>query len=159
MSLYNQISHKAIFKLYSKDIYRYAYSILKDHEDSQDIVQDVFVKFMETSDSYRGDCSLKTWLIVIARNQCYNLIKSRKVRQGFEKELDTVDFSNTIEDKITVEYALKQLNVEENELIFLREYLGLSYKDIAQLLNITIDNVKVRLFRIKQKLRKVLSDE
>lgn len=145
--------------MHSKDVYRYAYSLLKNNEDAEDIVQDVFINYFEKSDSYRGDCSIKTWLLVLTRNQCYNVIKSRKIRQSESiEDINLGSDINYVEDKLNIEDALKILNGEENELIFLREYSGFSYKEIAQILNISIDNVKVRLFRAKQKLRKALYD-
>jgi RNA polymerase sigma-70 factor, ECF subfamily len=145
--------------MHSKDVYRYAYSLLKNNEDAEDVVQDVFIKYFEKSDSYKDDCSIKTWLLVLTRNRCYNVIKSRKIRQS--ESIENINLNsdfNNVEAKLNIEEALKILNSEENELIFLREFSGFSYKEIAQILNISIDNVKVRLFRAKQKLRKVLYD-
>lgn len=145
--------------MHSKDLYRYAYSLLKNNEDAEDAVQDVFMNYFKKSDSYRGDCSLKTWLLVLTRNQCYNVIKSRKIRQSESIEYVNLGSDiNYVEDKLNIEDALKTLTSGENELIFLREYSGFSYKEIAQILNISVDNVKVRLFRAKQKLRKTLYD-
>jgi len=145
--------------MHSKDVYRYAYSLLKNNEDAEDVVQDVFMNYLKKSDSYRGDCSLKTWLLVLTRNQCYNVIKSRKIRQSESiEDVNLCSDINYVEDKLNIEDALKTLTSEENEIIFLREYSDFSYKEIAQILNISIDNVKVRLFRAKQKLRKALYD-
>jgi len=145
--------------MHSKDLYRYAYSLLKNNEDAEDVVQDVFMNYLIKSDSYRGDCSLKTWLLVLTRNQCYNVIKSRKIRQSESiEDVNLCSDINYVEDKLNIEDALKTLTSEENEIIFLREYSDFSYKEIAQILNISIDNVKVRLFRAKQKLRKALYD-
>jgi RNA polymerase sigma factor (sigma-70 family) len=145
--------------MHSKDLYRYAYSLLKNKEDAEDVVQDVFINCIKKSDSYRGDCSIKTWLLVLTRNKCYNVIKSRKIRQSDSiEDVKLGSDNNYVEDKLNIEDALKTLTSEENEIIFLREYSGFSYKEIAQILNISIDNVKVRLFRAKQKLRKALYD-
>jgi len=145
--------------MHSKDVYRYAYSLLKNNEDAEDVVQDVFINYFKKSESYRGDCSIKTWLLVLTRNQCYNVIKSRKTRQS--ESIDDVILGsdiNYVEDKLNIEDALKTLTTEENEIIFLREYSGFSYKEISRILEISIDNVKVRLFRAKQKLRKAFYD-
>lgn len=145
--------------MHSKDVYRYAYSLLKNNEDAEDVVQDVFINCIKKSDFYRGDCNIKTWLLVLTRNQCYNVIKSRKIRQRDSiEDVNLVSNINYVEDKLNIENALKTLTTEENEIIFLREYSGFSYKEISQILEISVDNVKVRLFRAKQKLRKALYD-
>ena len=145
--------------MHSKDVYRYAYSLLKNSEDADDVVQDVFMNYLNKSGSFRGKCSIKTWLLVLTRNQCYNVIKARNIRQTQPIE-DVILGSdiNYVENKLNIEDALKTLTTEENEIIFLREYSGFSYKEISQILEISVDNVKVRLFRAKQKLRKALYD-
>lgn len=145
--------------MHSKDVYRYAYSLLKNNEDAEDVVQDVFINYFNKSSSFRGNCSIKTWLLVLTRNQCYNVIKARNIRQTQPIEDLILDSDiNYVEDKLNIEDALKTLTTEENEIIFLREYSGFSYKEISQILEISVDNVKVRLFRAKQKLRKALYD-
>lgn len=145
--------------MHSKDVYRYAYSLLKNNEDAEDVVQDVFINYFNKPDSYRGECSIKTWLLVLTRNQCYNVIKSKKIRRSEPLEDVIIDSDiNYVEDKLNIEDALKSLTTEENEIVFLREYSGFSYKEISQILEISVDNVKVRLFRAKQKLRKALYD-
>ena len=159
MDTHLKISSKVLFLMHSKDVYRYAYSLLKNSEDADDVVQDVFMNYLNKSGSFRGKCSIKTWLLVLTRNQCYNVIKARNIRQTQPIE-DVILGSdiNYVENKLNIEDALKTLTTEENEIIFLREYSGFSYKEISQILEISVDNVKVRLFRAKQKLRKALYD-
>ena len=65
------------YELYSADLFRYSYSILKSREEAEDAVQEVFVKYAENESSFKGDCSYKTWLLVIARNYCFNRIKNK----------------------------------------------------------------------------------
>jgi RNA polymerase sigma-70 factor (ECF subfamily) len=145
--------------MHSKDVYRYAYSLLKNSEDADDVVQDVFMNYLNKSGSFRGKCSLKTWLLVLTRNQCYNVIKSRKIRRTEPiEDVILVSDNKYVEDKLNIEDALKTLTTEENEIIFLREYSGFTYIEISLILGISVDNVKVRLFRAKQKLRKALYD-
>jgi RNA polymerase sigma factor (sigma-70 family) len=152
-----KIRVKVLFSLYSGDIYRYAFSILNNKEDAEDIVQEVFRGFLENREQYRNECSVKTWLLILTRNRCFNFIKYRNKRQTLplNKALNKTSV-NLIEDDISIEMALNKLNAEENEIIFLREYMGYSYKEISDILNISVDNVKVRIFRVKKKLKELL---
>lgn len=60
---------------------------------------------------------------------------------------------------LTIREALSKLSPEENELIFLKEYEGWSYKEIAELTKQTIENVKIKLFRTRKKIRDFINDE
>ena len=70
-------SFDELYKEFSDDILRYAYSILKNYEEAKDIVQEVFIRHFEKEESFKGQCSFKTWLFVIARNLCYSRLRSK----------------------------------------------------------------------------------
>lgn len=63
------------------------------------------------------------------------------------------------DDKISLEEALCKISVEDNELLYLKEYEGLSYAEISELTGLTLANVKIKLFRVRTLLRKLLSDK
>ena len=146
-----------LYERYSKDIFKYSFSILKDEDDAKDAVQEVFVKFAENENSFKRNCSYKTWLLVLTRNYCFNKAKSK----GFNNaNLEEQTFNRTYEAEydiqITIREALMQLNSEDNELIYLREYEGYSYKEIAEITEQSLENVKIKIFRTRLKLRKIL---
>jgi RNA polymerase sigma-70 factor, ECF subfamily len=149
-------SAKELFKTYSGDVLNYSYSILKDYDDAEDAVQEVFMQFMKSENIFRGECSYKTWLLTITRNYCYQKINKNP------NHLVTIDanlpdtYEMSIDASISLNDALAELPVEEYELIYLRAYAGYSYNEISEVLNVSIDNVKVKLFRVRQKLRKYL---
>ena len=66
-----------LYERYSKDIFKYSFSILKDEDDAKDAVQEVFVKYAENENSFKRSCSYKTWLLVLTRNYCFNKTKSK----------------------------------------------------------------------------------
>lgn len=145
-----------ISELYSKyhaDIFHYSLSLLKNQDDALDCVQEVFLKCSKSIDNFRGDCTEKTWLMVIARNYCFKLFKSKKnILEGLENfDDDNKDF--TIDDKLTLDEALKSLSKDNYEILYLKEYAGFSYKEIAEILHISLENVKIRLFRIRKQLK------
>jgi len=151
------ISLPELYERYSKDIFRYSFSILKNEDDAKDAVQEVFVTYAENESSFKRHCSYKTWLLVLTRNYCFNKTKSK----GFNNEsLEVQTFNKTYETdydtQITVRDALLKLNSEDNELIYLREYESYSYKEIAELTEQSLENVKIKIFRARNKLREIL---
>lgn len=148
-----------LFELYSNDILKYAYSILRDIEEAKDVLQDVFLKYQNHEENFKGECNYKTWLFTITRNTCYNRLKAIKNIAG-NKEIDFFPVNEiNIDDLISLKIALNRLSPEENEIIFLKDFEKYSYKEIAILLEISFDNVRVKLFRAKKKLRKMLEEE
>ncbi len=146
-----------LYEKYSADIFRYSFSILKDSDEAKDAVQETFVKYAEKNDSFRGECSQKTWLLIITRNYCYNRRKSRNFREK-ELEIEKVErsYNPDFDLKISLENALNGLSPEENEMIYLREYENYSYKEITEIMGLSLENVKIKIFRTREKLRKIL---
>lgn len=135
-------------------------SILKNREEAEDAIQEVYIKFSESLSGFSGTCSHKTWLLIITRNYCFNRISSKSFAHVDIESLSITDTRSPDYDAIlTIREALSKLSPEENELIFLKEYEGWSYKEIAELTKQTIENVKIKLFRTRKKIRDFINDE
>lgn len=147
---------KELFNTYSNDVLNYSFSILKDIDDAEDAVQEVFMQFMKSENIFRGECSYKTWLLTITRNYCYKKINQKNNHLMLVADNLPDAYEMSMDASISLNDALSELPVEEYEIIYLREYAGYSYNEIAEILNITLDNVKIKLFRVRQKLRKYL---
>lgn len=146
-----------LYERYSQDIFKYSFSILKDEDDAKDSVQEVFVKFAENENSFKRNCSYKTWLLVLTRNYCYNKIKSKGFSNvSFQEQTLSKTYETEYDTRITIREALMQLNPEDNELIYLREYANYSYKEIAEITEQSLENVKIKIFRVRKKLREML---
>jgi len=123
-------------------------------------LQEVFVKYAENESSFKFECSQKTWLLVLTRNYCYNKLKSghwnnaRIEEDNFEKS-----FEKDLDLSISLDDALKSLSAEQNELLYLKEYGNYSYKEIAEITGLTVENVKIKLFRTRQRLRQILKND
>jgi len=146
-----------VFKLHAEDIFRYSYSILRSAYEAQDAVQEVFLKYAESKNIFREECSIKTWLFTITRNYCYDI--TRKKKHSAEKIQEDILFSvdnPDYENLISLKEAMKELTSEQNEIIYLRDYEGYTYKEIAEVTGQSLENVKIKLFRAKQSLRKIL---
>lgn len=149
-----------LFEKFSTDIFRYAGSILKDSDEAKDVVQDVFVKYAENESSFKHECSQKTWLLVITRNCCLNrLKKSERKNERIEDQVFEKPYETDYDTMISLDEALKMLIPEHNELLYLKEFEKYSYKEIADITGQSVENVKIKLFRARQHLRKILKND
>ncbi|MCF8564574.1 sigma-70 family RNA polymerase sigma factor [Alicyclobacillus tolerans] len=66
---------RSLYDLYSNDVYRYAWATLGDSTEAHDVVQEVFLRAYRSLNSYRHDASAKTWLMTIARNYIFDVLR------------------------------------------------------------------------------------
>jgi len=145
--------------------YALGYQLLHNHQDAEDMTQEslrILIHKWNTFDPSRA--SVKTWFLTIVRNRAIDHIR-RKKPQVLQ---DTVDQSNdthtptpdqqaeTTESRRSVRQAVENLPREQRELILLRDYHGLKYAEIANVLDIPIGTVMSRLSRVRNQLRQDL---
>lgn len=182
MELYQELSEAAIIEsilLGEKSLYEiivrrlnpYLYKIGRsynyDHDDTQDLMQDTFIDAYKSLSQFEGRANFKTWIIRIMINNCYR----KKEKSSFKNERtleihehaqplyatmkqDTQHIVQNRELGHILEEALGQLAEDYRMVFSLREINGLSVAETASVLNITEENVKVRLHRAKSMLRK-----
>lgn len=134
---------------------------------AEDVVQNVFLKLYENLDRIRNKESVNFWLITTARNEIYAHFRNVK-RKAIDKSEDIDDVE--LESPVSLEYEfdmrelkkiiLKELDTlldEQKEVFVLKEYTGMSYKEIAEVLGIDMGLVKSRLYKTRQKLMRRLS--
>jgi len=157
----------ALFERYERSIYRYAYHLLGDRDEADDVKQDTFVKAYRALPGFRGECALQTWLLKIAGNLCRDRHKLRARRQEValipEIECDLPSSGEHDGDPVrllerkdlcaTVQRVLAGMPEHRRELIVLRDLEGLSYPEIAQALNCSVAGVKLRLFRARRNFK------
>jgi len=153
------ISVKELYEEYSDDILRYSFSILRNYEEAEDIVQEVFARHLENEESFKGQCSLKTWLFVITRNLCYSRRRNKSFHNTrIEGDLLEKNYTESFDLNISIQDALMKLSKESSELLYLKEFEGYSYLEISEMAKISVENVAVKLYRAKKLLRKYLKD-
>ena len=130
---------------------------------ADDIVQDVFIKLFENLNNIHNKQSIQFWLFKTARNEMMSFFRSTKNKKFITEAADIdeveigsqVSLEDEIENKELNKLILSELeNMSEDfrEVFVLKEYSGLSYKEIASLLEIDEDLVKSRLYKARQKL-------
>ena len=137
--------------------------MLNDKMHADDIVQDVFIKLFENLINIQNKQSVQFWLFKTARNEMMTFYRSTKNKRLITNAVNIEDLeieepqslADEIENKELNKLILTELdfmNADFREVFILREYSGLSYKEIASLLEIDEELVKSRLYKARQKL-------
>ncbi len=156
-----------IYNRHKVKVYNYVLRMINDKMMCEDIVQNVFLKFFENLNVIRNKSSINFWLFKTARNEIYTYFRRKKIHvdQFGVLDSDEVDISGgpdpgiEYEQQELKELIMSELNnmaFEQREVFILKEYAGLSYKEIASIMNIDENLVKSRLFKTRQKLVKRL---
>ncbi len=153
-----------LFKRYSKNLYGFYFHFTRHAALSEDLVQDVFVRMLRYRHTFRGDGKFITWMYHIARNVLADHVKKKK-RQGFTDDIaekedrlpasGIEEASQHEEDLRRLEAAFQLLGDDQKDILILSRFQGLKYKEIADLLDCTEANVKVKVFRATNALREI----
>ncbi|GAB4129495.1 MAG: RNA polymerase sigma-70 factor [Ignavibacteriales bacterium] len=157
------IEFTILFNKYKKRIYNYALKMLGDAMFADDITQIVFLRLYENFDKINNRESILFWLFRTTKNELMNHFRNNSNKKIYAQSIDPEDvdcidsnsFAEQFEAKEYVtllEKELDNLNSEQKEVFVLREYSGLSYKEIASVLKIDETTVKSRLFKCRQKI-------
>ncbi len=162
------IEFTILFNKYKKRIYNYASKMLNDKMRADDIVQDVFIKLFENLNNIHNKQSIQFWLFKTARNEMMAFLRNTKNKKFITEAVDIENFE--IENKISLAdeientelkklilNELEVMNEDFSEVFILKEYSGLSYKEIASLLDIDEELVKSRLYKARKKLLNKIS--
>jgi len=132
---------------------------------AEDIAHNVFLKLYSNLDRIRHTELVEVWIFTTARNEIFSHFRKNKNRINepieFHKEkFSTNNLYSDFERKELIDFIedeLKTMDESQSEVYFLKEYSGLSYKEIAQIMNITEDLVRSRIFKVRQKLRTAIT--
>lgn len=150
---------QSLYDLYSNDIYRYAKTMLGESDDAYDVVQEVFLRALRSWDSYRQDANPKTWLMSIARNYIYDVLRKKRTERKYISQQEPSDISDSsppMDVAIEVEKALSQLKNEYGHVIVLRHIDNLSIEQTASVLGWSERKVRNTAHRALKKLREIL---
>ena len=149
----------ALFRRYSDDVFRLAYSYLGNRPDAEDVCQTVFLKFLEKPRTFQSPEHEKAWVIRCAVNACKDVLKSFFRRCTVPLE-DWQEASTDLpEDAIARRQALKSLPQKYREVIYLHYYEGYKTDEIARMLNEKPSTVRNRLRDARMMLKKTLGGE
>ncbi|MCE5300853.1 MAG: sigma-70 family RNA polymerase sigma factor [Spirochaetia bacterium] len=167
---------------YKKAVYNHAYNFLRNKEEAEDALQEIFISIYNNLANFRGDSKLSTWIYRITVNTCTNRLKQLQrhrahtteeiVNEGTEEEHSLLDGLKEKEEKepdraytsaqvrAKIFERIDELTDEQKHVIMLRDVDGLSYEEIGQIMKLSVSAVKSKLFRARENLReKLIKDD
>lgn len=169
----DQVSFNELINRYSEKVHNLALRITRSPEDTEEVMQDVFVTVYNKVDKFEGKSAFSSWLYRITVNTAF--MKLRKRRQQAAVSLEDVNpgirnnwignrsehadvnfISSKHELRAVLELAISRLPEEYRTIFLLRDVDGLSNQEVGEILNITVPAVKSRLHRSRLMLRKKL---
>jgi RNA polymerase sigma-70 factor, ECF subfamily len=167
----DELAFREIVERYQAKVFSIIFGILRNHNDAEDIAQQVFSKIYFSIKNFDFRSSLLTWIYKITVNECYDYLRKKRVRKlvyesDFSEE-DAQRMQNTdtaIDQRPAVDTQLAQrdlvvkllakLSPEDRSLLLLKEVEGHSVDELAQMTGMNENTIKVKLFRARQKLVK-----
>lgn len=146
---------KHLVNRYAKMSFAVAYRIIKNSDDSQDIVQDSFIAAFENLKNFKGESKFSTWLYRIVANKALAMKNKQKYFEEVDdySQIDSVDNEEIIlTNENLVKEALKSLSEKERFIIELFYYQDQGIKEISQITQMTDTNTKVILHRARKKM-------
>lgn len=162
----DQEAFKRLYQNTDRTIYSFILSILKNPHDSEEVMQETYMKVWTSAASYQSQGKPLAWIFTIARNLCY--MKFREQKHQADIGLDDLDgleqgeFCHQIEqaaDKLVLKAALCLLKEDERQIVLLKNSSGLKHREIAEALDMPLATVLSKYNRAMKKLEQYLREE
>lgn len=160
-------SFDSIYEKLFPMLMRIVYRITGDMDASEDLCQEAFIRFYERRDAFPSEDQAKYWLIRVAKNLSYNYEKRKgRERRAYERVTQQPQRPEESgetsvlkkESQHMIQGALDALPYKLRVVLVLKEYGGLDYKTIGSILGISEGNVKVRVFRARERLATIFQE-
>ena len=148
---------------YQRDVYRLCYRYVNNHQDANDMAQDVFLKAYRAIGRFRGDSSFSTWLYRIAVNTCLNFRAARRVPQDelsdqiADRGASAAERLHEAERSAEVRRAVSRLPEKQRATLILKIYQDLTHEEVAGILGSSVGTVKANLFHALANLKKLMT--
>jgi len=167
----DELAFREIVDRYQTKIFSIIFGILRNHNDAEDIAQQVFAKVYFSIGNFDFRSSLLTWIYKITVNECYDYLRKKRVRklvyesdfseedaQRMETSEPAVDAAAPVDRRLAqkdlVVKLLSKVSKEDRSLILLKEVEGHSVEELAAMTGLNENTIKVKLFRTRQKMLK-----
>jgi RNA polymerase sigma-70 factor, ECF subfamily len=141
---------------HQKPVYHLALRMTHNRAVAEEITQAVFVKTFEKLDSYKPEYPFGGWLYRIAVNESLNEIRTRRRCTELDESLLMDEQGGTFELQDLIQDALMLLRPRDRALVILRHFIGLGYRDIGDIVNLSEKKVKAHLFTARHSLKEIL---
>ncbi len=167
----DELAFREIVERYQAKVFSIIYGILRNHNDAEDIAQQVFSKIYFSIRNFDFRSSLLTWIYKITVNECYDYLRKKRVRKlVYESDFTEEDATRMEASEPAIDPAapmdrqlaqqdlvaklLEKVSAEDRSLILLKEVEGHSVEELAAMTGLNENTIKVKLFRTRQKLLK-----
>ncbi len=167
----DEMAFRELVDRYQSKVFSIIHGILRNHNDAEDIAQQVFSKIYFSIGNFDFRSSLLTWIYKITVNECYDYLRKKKVRKLVYESDFTEEESQRMErtepgssgqmmldDRLAqrdfVLKLLEKVSAEDRQLLLLKEVEGHSVEELAAMTGMNENTIKVKLFRARQKLVK-----
>ncbi len=159
----NIVEFTIAYNRYKLGVYNYVLKMVGNKMVCDDLIQNIFLKLFENIKSIKNKESIKYWIYTTARNEVYTYFRKKKIDITKFVTEDVSELEAKSKENIEYQFELKEMknliikeldniSIEQKEIFLLKEYGGLSYKEIANISNIEENLVKSRLYKTRQKL-------
>jgi RNA polymerase sigma-70 factor (ECF subfamily) len=172
----DQNAQGKLVQLWYKRIYNFGYKFFMDHDLAMEVSQRTFISMCKNLSGLQDNARFKSWLYKIAVNYCREEVRKKKGDRSLSFDVvwnrdaeDSPKWESTaqrhdnpesqlqrLELADILQQALSELNVEQREVVIMKEYEGLKFREIAEVLNISENTVKSRMYYGLDGLRKIL---
>lgn len=157
----NRVAFETLYQKYNKLVYRIAFTILKNKEDSEDVVQVVFSKIFTLSKDKLPLDNISTWIYSVTKNESISLFRKKKNILDLDSIYEIADTDNEINnivDQDSYNRLISRLNDKGKEVVSLKVLTNLTFDEIAKLLNESAGTVKWRYYKSIHTLKLLLSN-
>ena len=149
---------RSLYERFADRVLRYAFTILRNRHLAEEVTQETMVAVWKGAGRFAGRSKVSTWLFGIARNRSYDLVrKEERGKRLPDTPMISPDPAKGILLQQKVVEAMNTLPDDQREVVFLTFYEGLSYAEIAGILDIPQGTVKSRMFHAKRKMAEALT--
>ncbi len=160
-------AYEEIVLKYRKNAVGFAYRFVKDSYLAEDIVQESFASIYIKRSSYKNKDSFKAFLYTVIRNRCIDYLRKAKNMQAINLDEMERSFAEVSLDELLVKKdelkcakrILEGLSYEYRTVFWLYEYEGFSYKEIAGIMNKSLPQIKIMLYRARNKIQKYIKED
>jgi RNA polymerase sigma-70 factor (ECF subfamily) len=153
------------YNRFKKPLFNYALKIVKSEMLAEDIMHNVFVKLYDNLGRIKDSDKIEIWIFTTARNEIFGHFRKNKnrIEETIELHEENISSNHVIEDFEQnelieiIEGEIRKMDESQSEIYYLKVYSGMSYKEIASIMNITEDLVRSRIYKVRQKLKSVIT--
>jgi len=158
---------RLLVEIYSPMLYSVVRRMLKDHEDTNDILQNTFIKVWNSLDNFRFDCKIYTWIYRIAINEAIKLLNKNKIDSSLSVEDIVVSNSLCADDDGVsgseiaqkLNKAMELLPEKQRKVFYLKYFLDLKYEEISRQLDTSVGALKASFHHAVKKIEEFLTNQ